>query len=550
MPGRPSKTSGVFAARWRNEIHNQREGLGVETTGTPQSVDKWLPDDPPHGGGRPVSEPSAYEDFGQGRQAPFTMLGDWVAVSGIDPNARSLYWDVKAHVNENRGTGTAWPPRDFLALLAGDKQARTMDPYMRQLEAIDAIGAERERSVAKMRSRNLYKVHDTPPKAWDGPASHAEVWQWLREDKGACREYYTDRKAWLKEIEDAWSRVKQEEKDRGAKPSAPVSKEGHRAWLRECRRLWAARRQGKPTSPRSAVQRTTGDSQEPGQAEPQDSGSAVERTTQCGGAHPGSAVERTGTRSKGNKRKGDAPSARSAVDERSSSTTGSSAREAEGGCAASSNDQPSPKSEEQKPRAKAGSSKARHTRDQLDLVRAVRAHFPADLLAAPLPDVPFLSQAILDALEGDVPAADRTVEQLGKRIEQRWNHHGWAVKFYAGQIDSLVGAAVAMVRPLKPTDRYGCGNPRCEAGKDVDTGVDCHVCPERIAARKRSRKADAAPAAPGPLPTPRTPVQVVTFRECACRNPIPKNSDDPLCQECRREADQGALASAHGPAPF
>jgi hypothetical protein len=142
------------------------------------------------------------------------------------------------------------------------------------------------------------------------------------------------------------------------------------------------------------------------------------------------------------------------------------------------------------------------------------------------------------------------VEQLGKRIEQRWNHHGWASKFYAGQVDSLVGAAVAMVRPLKPTDRDGCGNPRCEAGKDVDTGVDCHVCPERIAARKRARKADAAPEAPGPLPTPRTPVQVVTFRECACRNPIPKNSDDTLCRECRREADQGALVGVQGPAPF
>ena len=171
-----------------------------------------------------MSETAPQEEFEQGRQAPFTMLGDWVAVSGVDPNARSLYWDVKAHVNENRGTGTAWPPRDFLAMLAGDKQARTLDPYMRQLEAIDAIGAQRERSVAKMRSRNLYKVHDTPPRGWDGPSSHAEVWQWQRENKDACREYYRDRKAWLKDIEDAWSRVKQEEKARGAKASAPVSK--------------------------------------------------------------------------------------------------------------------------------------------------------------------------------------------------------------------------------------------------------------------------------------------------------------------------------------
>jgi hypothetical protein len=245
----------------------------------------------------------------------------------------------------------------------------------------------------------------------------------------------------------------------------------------------------------------------------------------------------------------DALSARSAADARRASD-GSSVREAEGGSAASSKDHPSSEQQDDKARAKTSSNKARHSRQQLDVVRAVRALFPTDLLAAPLPDVPVLSQAILDALAGDVPAADRTVEQLGKRIEQRWNHHGWASKFYAGQIDSLVGAAVAMVRPLKPGDRDGCGNPRCEAGKDIDTGVDCHVCPERIAARKRARKADAAPAAPGPLPTPRTPVQVVTFRECACRNPIPKNSDDTLCRECRREADQGALVGSQGPAPF
>lgn len=504
-----------------------------------------------------VNEPNAYHAFDQGRQAPFTMLGDWVAVSGIDPNARSLYWDVKAHVNENRGTGTAWPPRDFLAMLAGDKQARTMDPYMRQLEAIDAIGAERERSVAKMRSRNLYKVHDTPPRGWNGPASHAEVWEWLREDKEACQEYYRDRKAWLKDIEDAWTRVKQEEKARGAKPSAPVSKEGHRAWLKECRRLWEARRRGKPTSPRSAVERTTEAPEEAGPAESRDSGSAVQRTTQCGTAHPGSAVQRTGTRSKGNKKEEDAASPRSGGDVRRTSTTGSSVREAEGGCAASSNNQPSPTPKTPSPRAQTNSSSntARHTRQQLDLVRAVRVHFPADLLNGwthpdsgqqipPLPDVPFLSQTILDALAGDVPASDRTVEQLGARIEQRWNHHGWAVKYYAGQIDSLVGAAAALVRPLKSTDRYGCGNPRCEAGKDVDTGVDCHVCPERLAARRKAGKDKDG------VPAPRQSAPAASgFWECACRNPIPKGSDDHLCHVCRKAADALQLA-AQGPAPF
>lgn len=247
---------------------------------------------------------------------------------------------------------------------------------------------------------------------------------------------------------------------------------------------------------------------------------------------------------------GDAPSARSALDARRASD-GSSVREPEGGSAASSNDQPSPEPEQPRRQATTSSSKAMHTREQLDVVRAVRAHFPADLLAAQLPDLPVLSQAILDALDGDTPAADRTVEQLGARIEQRWNHHGWAEKFYTGQIDSLVGAAMAMVRPLKPTDRHGCGNPRCEAGKDVDTGVDCHVCPERLAARKRARKAEATHAALRPVPAPRATGQHVPFRECACHDPIPKSSNDTLCPKCRRAADQAAeLVGAQGAAPF
>lgn len=290
-----------------------------------------------------------------------------------------------------------------------------------------------------------------------------------------------------------------------------------------------------------------------------------------------------------NEKTGDVPSARSAVDERSSSTTGSSAREAEGGSAASSNDHPSPKPKEHRPQAVSKtSSRAKHTREQLDLVRAVRAHFPSDLLAAPLPDVPALSQTILDALAGDVPAADRTVKQLGARIQQRWNEHGWASKFYAGEIDSLVGAAVAMVRPLKATDRYGCGNPRCDAGKDVDTGVECHVCPERLAARQKARRGEAQRAAGGantpsadagtvpaaPVPAQRDSLVLhtsVARRECAedtCALPLPADWDDELCPKCRKRADRAAEAyrrqqeaadryeapeeafASSGPAPF
>jgi hypothetical protein len=257
---------------------------------------------------------------------------------------------------------------------------------------------------------------------------------------------------------------------------------------------------------------------------------------------------------------GDALSARSAVDGRRPSD-GSSVREDEGGCAASSNDQPSPTPEERQQPAKTGAGKAQHSKQQLYLVRAVRTHFPADLLNGwtnpqtgleipPLPDVPALSQAILDALDGDVPAADRTVEQLGARIVQRWNHHGWGEKYYTGQIDRLVGAAVAMVRPLKATDRYGCANPRCEAGTDVDTAVPCHVCPQRLQERKRARAQQQGVPAPRGAAPPKPPSAAQPHRECACRNPIPKNSNDTVCRECRKAEGQVREMAAQGTAPF
>ncbi|WP_330346707.1 hypothetical protein OG858_48020 (plasmid) [Streptomyces europaeiscabiei] len=257
---------------------------------------------------------------------------------------------------------------------------------------------------------------------------------------------------------------------------------------------------------------------------------------------------------------GDALPARSAPDGRRPSD-GSSVREDEGGCAASSNDHPSPTPEEPHQHAGAARGKAQHTKQQLDLVRAVRARFPADLLNGwtnpqtgleipALPDVPVLSQAILEALAGDVPAADRTVEQLGARIVQRWNHHGWGEKYYTGQIDRLVGAAIAMVRPLKATDRYGCANPRCEAGADVDTAVPCHVCPKRLEDRKRARVQQQSVPAPREAAPPRPTSAARPHLECACRNPIPKGSDDTMCRDCRKAEQAMREMAALGPAPF
>jgi hypothetical protein len=323
-----------------------------------------------------------------------------------------------------------------------------------------------------------------------------------------------------------------------------------------------AKPSSRPTPPNRGVGATCGNAAPEGPDEGEDESRPTPPSPGVGqgGAHIRNETSSARAR---DEEDGDALAARSAGDGRRPST-GSSAREVEGGCAASSKDHPAPAPQKPRSRRSSDPAKPKHTRQQLDIVRAVRAHFPPDLLNGwthpktgkhipPLPEVWELSQAILEALAGDVPAADRTVAQLGARIERRWNHHGWATKYYAGAIDSLVGAAVALVRPLKASDRYGCGNPRCEDGTDVDTGDPCLVCPERLAARKAERRQQPQQQQPADIPQPRTVPAAGAPRGVCVNCPIPiilvgPALEDGLCRECRQEA---ALAGHHTvPAPF
>jgi hypothetical protein len=265
----------------------------------------------------------------------------------------------------------------------------------------------------------------------------------------------------------------------------------------------------------------------------QDSGTAFQEAGTDSGSTSENAAPKQGSPTTLSK-KGDAASPRSGGDGRRPSD-GSSACAREGGSAASSKDHPTPDNEEPQARAKT-SSKAKHTGEQLDTAREVCAFFPAELR---IRLVPVMTQAILDALDGDVPGSGRTVEQLGARIQQRWNHHGYASAFYAGELSKPIGAAVEMVRPLKATDRYGCGNPRCEVGKDVDTGVDCHVCPERLAARRAARR-DGNDQFPSPRPGSSGPV----WWECEspmCRKPTNgERSASGLCPNCDAQLERAA----------
>lgn len=263
--------------------------------------------------------------------------------------------------------------------------------------------------------------------------------------------------------------------------------------------------------------------------------------------------------------KNDAPSARSAGDGRRPSA-GSSAREAEGGCAASGKDDPSPSEQDDKPRPVTGAKnrgsrlRPKHTAAERAAARAVRAFFPRELA---VPDVPDLTDAILAALAAGQPES-RTIEQLGARIDRRWYVHGWARRLEAGeQIEHPVGVAKDLVRAYGRNDKWGCNNPRCEDGADVDTGEECRICPERLADRQRDRKAVGGPSEPSAAPG-RPTKGAVGIRECACRNPIPKGSGDHLCRDCRKQADYeqaaalvavpqqpGPMAEAsYGPPPF
>lgn len=275
--------------------------------------------------------------------------------------------------------------------------------------------------------------------------------------------------SWFPNIE----RTNRNRQDRGRPPLTPADRPDLPPAPEKKRRSDQGKKRGDSQSPRPGTQQEThGVTTSPARGDSQSGTRGLQ-------------VTRTSSLNQPTRTSPDAPSARSALGARSASTSGSSAGEDEGGSAASSKNQPGLLSD--KTPAPAGRPKAKrlgHSREQLRQAAEVCDLFPA-VLGVRL--VPALTDAILEALAGDVPGAERTAVQLGVRIERRWNLHGYAEKFHAGALESPVGAAIGMVRPLKGGDRYGCADPRCEDGADVDTGQSCTVCPERLADRRAAR---------------------------------------------------------------
>lgn len=367
----------------------------------------------------------------------YTPVPVWVLLCGCSAQAYRMYAFLAEHINNRTpGKRIAFPSQKAVAKAMVLKDYRDVAKYRKELAALGAIRFEEFRYAGGMRRRYRYWVRFNPPEGYTGLLS-------------------------LTDFYEANPDVK-------AKKSKPVKDEaeGESAGQRGGGKIPTSGGGGKPTA----------------------QGGKSPTAQQLDQAQP-DPVQREDA---------DAPSGRSPVGGRSPSTSGSRETEGEGGSAASGKTSSSPTPNDDTRgsvagKAKSGSKKAAHSREQLDTVRRVRAFFPPELLDNNLPDLPVVSSAILTAM-----AEGRTAEQMRDRIWFRWANHGFAdIWDQEKAFDSPVGVAVALVRPLRRGDRFACPDLRCENGADIDTKEPCRLCAERLAdwRAERARKRDQEPPA-------------------------------------------------------
>lgn len=95
---------------------------------------------------------------------PFIMVPLWLLEAS--PNAFKLYAILKRYAN-NR-TNEAWPSRATLADHMGYKQAKTLDPIIKELEGIGAVRVKRSAPSAR-RAVNVYHLATARPFAAVAP---------------------------------------------------------------------------------------------------------------------------------------------------------------------------------------------------------------------------------------------------------------------------------------------------------------------------------------------------------------------------------------------
>ncbi|MFE5842073.1 hypothetical protein ACFQ7N_10545 [Streptomyces niveus] len=120
--------------------------------------------------------------FRPGRQTvfPFSQLPDWVGCAPITPGAKSLYWALFMHVNQERrrqsGDMKVWPGQRRLLAISGIKSPTTLRKYLRELEEITAVDSETgPNPLNTMRKQTIYTVHEVPEDRYTGPRSMDEI---------------------------------------------------------------------------------------------------------------------------------------------------------------------------------------------------------------------------------------------------------------------------------------------------------------------------------------------------------------------------------------
>ncbi len=103
-----------------------------------------------------------------GRRAPHTGIQDWVALSGVSPEAIGLYVLIRIHENADLDAHTA-----TLAAMMGFSRPDKIRRFAKELEDIGAITTRR----MGLPSRNVYRTVPEPPESYEGPRTVA---QWVR----------------------------------------------------------------------------------------------------------------------------------------------------------------------------------------------------------------------------------------------------------------------------------------------------------------------------------------------------------------------------------
>ena len=121
----------------------------------------------------------AYER-GRSRKYPFSMLPDWVLLSDVLPGAKTLYWALYVHVNQDRARHeddrSVWPGQKKLLEISGVKSRTTLRKYLKELHKIGAVEWKTDRNPYNpLRSQTVYVVHDEPEDGYTGPACLSDV---------------------------------------------------------------------------------------------------------------------------------------------------------------------------------------------------------------------------------------------------------------------------------------------------------------------------------------------------------------------------------------